>query len=103
MAPTALTRFDAGRRSRTVTPALRELLSQVDGERCRFPSCPHTRYLQAHHVRFWRHGGPTDLANDALLCGSTTRWRYSPASTGLGSLTRRVLALSAWQTSMVAA
>ncbi len=63
-----LTRHDLGRRSRLVSPTLRALLGQLDGERCRFPSCSHTRFLHAHHVTFWRHGGPTDLANMILLC-----------------------------------
>jgi hypothetical protein len=63
-----LTQHDQGRASRTVSPALRRLLGQVDGERCRFPGCDHTRFLHAHHVTFWRDGGPTDLANLVLLC-----------------------------------
>ena len=44
------------------------LLGQLDGERCRFPSCDRTRHLHAHHVTFWRNGGPTDLANLLLVC-----------------------------------
>ena len=64
----ALSRQDLGRRSRTVSPALRELLGQVDGERCRFPSCTRTAHRHAHHVRFWRHGGSTDLSNLVLIC-----------------------------------
>ncbi|HUR15271.1 MAG TPA: DUF222 domain-containing protein [Mycobacteriales bacterium] len=66
--PADLTRYDLGRRSRVVSPALRALLGQLDGERCRFPGCDHTRFLNAHHVLFWRHGGSTDLANLVLLC-----------------------------------
>ena len=66
--PADLTCHDAGRTSRLVTPALRRLLGQLDGERCRFPSCTRTRNLHAHHVRHWRDGGPTDLANLALVC-----------------------------------
>jgi hypothetical protein len=54
---------DLGRRSRVVSPALRALLSQLDGERCRMPGCTRTRFLHAHHLIFWRDGGPTDLAN----------------------------------------
>ena len=61
-------RFDLGRRNRTVSVVLRELLGQVDGERCRFPSCTATRNLHAHHVVFWRDGGKTDLANLVLVC-----------------------------------
>lgn len=63
-----LTRHDLGRTDRLVSGLLRMLLSQVDGERCRFPSCTRTTGLHAHHVRFWRDGGPTDLANLVLVC-----------------------------------
>lgn len=63
-----LTRYDRARRSREASPQLRTLLGQVDGERCRFPGCTHTRWLHAHHVRFWRDGGRTDLANLVLAC-----------------------------------
>jgi hypothetical protein len=72
--PADLRRHDLGRRTRVVTPALRALLGQVDGERCRFPGCDHTRFLHAHHVIFWRNGGSTDLSNLVLLC--TRHHRY---------------------------
>ena len=35
---------------------------------CRFPGCGATRFTQAHHVRFWRRGGRTDLENLLLIC-----------------------------------
>jgi hypothetical protein len=63
-----LTRYDQGRDGRLVSPALRALLGQLDGERCRFPGCRHTRFLHAHHIRYWRNGGRTDLSNLLLLC-----------------------------------
>ena len=63
-----LTRHDLGLTSRLVSPALRELLGHLDGERCRFPSCDRTTNLHAHHVVYWSHGGPTDLANLVLAC-----------------------------------
>lgn len=63
-----LRRYDRGRRRREASPQLRALLGQVDGERCRFPGCTHTRWLHAHHVRFWSNGGSTDLANLVLMC-----------------------------------
>jgi hypothetical protein len=62
------TTFDLGRRRREVDRALRQFLGEIDGERCRFPGCRHTRFLHAHHVIWWSHGGPTDLANLVLLC-----------------------------------
>jgi hypothetical protein len=63
-----LARFDRGRTRREADPALRNLLGVLDGERCRFPGCHHTRHLHAHHVIWWKHGGPTDMDNLVLLC-----------------------------------
>jgi hypothetical protein len=57
-----------GRRRRTVSPAQLCALRVRDRDHCVFPGCPQTRHLQAHHVRWWRHGGPTDLDNLALVC-----------------------------------
>jgi hypothetical protein len=65
----SLTQFDRGRSQREVDLRLRQFLGAVDGERCRFPGCRHTRHLKAHHVIWWMRGGPTDLANLVLLCG----------------------------------
>jgi hypothetical protein len=52
-----------GRRRRTVSPAQLCALRVRDHDRCVFPGCSQTRRLQAHHVRWWRNGGPTDLDN----------------------------------------
>lgn len=68
VAPVQLTVFDKGRTMREVPLALRRLLGQVDGERCRMPGCTRTAKLHAHHVRFWSLGGRTDLANLILVC-----------------------------------
>jgi hypothetical protein len=68
LTPADLHRFDLGRGHRVVSDDLRELLGAVDGERCRFPGCTRHRRLHAHHVVFWSHGGPTDLANLVLVC-----------------------------------
>ena len=35
---------------------------------CRFPGCGTNAFTEAHHVRFWRHGGRTTLSNLALVC-----------------------------------
>lgn len=35
---------------------------------CRFPGCGTRAFTEAHHVEFWRHGGPTDLDNLLLVC-----------------------------------
>lgn len=58
-----------GRRRRTVSPAQLRAVRVRDHDRCVFPGCTTTRHLQAHHLRWWRKGGLTDLDNLALLCG----------------------------------
>ena len=58
--------LDVGRRTRTVSPALRRALAARDGQ-CRFPGCP-ARRCDAHHIRHWADGGETALSNLMLLC-----------------------------------
>ena len=58
--------LEIGARTRTIPPALRRALQHRD-QTCRFPGC-HVRFTQGHHLRHWAHGGPTTLANLALLC-----------------------------------
>jgi hypothetical protein len=53
-------------RTRTIPPALRRALHHRD-RGCRFPGCG-LPFGQGHHVRHWAQGGPTTLANLALLC-----------------------------------
>ena len=66
--PPELTRLDAGRSQRFPSEALRALIGNLDGERCRIPGCSRTRRLHAHHVKWWGKGGRTDLANLCLVC-----------------------------------
>jgi hypothetical protein len=61
------TPLDVGRKTRTISPALRRALVARDGG-CRFPGCSHDRFVDAHHVDHWAHGGETSLANTVLLC-----------------------------------
>ena len=35
---------------------------------CRFPGCGARRFTEAHHLRWWRHGGRTDLTNLTVIC-----------------------------------
>ena len=56
----------AGRRRRTVPPAVRRALEARD-RGCRFPGCG-LRFTDAHHVRHWADGGETSLRNTVLLC-----------------------------------
>jgi Domain of unknown function (DUF222)/HNH endonuclease len=60
--------LEVGRTTRTVSPAQRNALIVRDGG-CAFPGCQRPQgWCEAHHLRHWAHGGPTDLANLALLC-----------------------------------
>jgi hypothetical protein len=65
-APTQL--LEVGRASRVVQPGQRLALAVRDGG-CVFPDCARPLvWCEAHHLRHWLQGGPTDLANLALLC-----------------------------------
>ena len=57
---------EVGARTRTIPPALRRALQHRD-RGCRFPGCG-VRIAEGHHIRHWARGGPTTLANLALLC-----------------------------------
>ena len=60
--------LDLGRAVRTVTTAQRRALIARD-RGCIIPGCAApVGICDAHHVTWWRHGGPTDLANLALVC-----------------------------------
>jgi Domain of unknown function (DUF222) len=60
--------LDVGRTSRVVTPAQRHALAVRDGG-CVFPDCDRPlSWCDAHHLLHWLDGGPTDLANLALVC-----------------------------------
>ena len=52
--------------SRNPNEAQRLLLAARDGG-C-VGCCAHTEESQAHHIRFWEDGGPTEVPNLALLC-----------------------------------
>jgi hypothetical protein len=60
--------LNVGRTQRLATPTQRAALAIRDGG-CVIPGCavPATG-CRAHHVVHWSRGGPTDLANLALLC-----------------------------------
>ena len=58
--------LDVGRRTRTISPALRRALAARDRQ-CRFPNCQNRR-CDAHHVEHWADGGATRLDNLVLLC-----------------------------------
>ncbi len=58
--------LNVGRRTRTISPALRRALDFRD-RGCRFPGCG-LRFTDAHHIRHWADGGETSLSNCLLLC-----------------------------------
>ncbi|MGH7575357.1 MAG: DUF222 domain-containing protein, partial [Longimicrobiales bacterium] len=53
--------LDVGRKTRTISPALRRAL-EVRDRGCRFPGCE-LRFTDAHHLRHWADGGETSLRN----------------------------------------
>ena len=60
--------LDRGRSARLVNRAQRRAL-HVRDRHCAFPGCHRpAAWTDAHHVQWWRHQGPTDMANLALLC-----------------------------------
>jgi Domain of unknown function (DUF222)/HNH endonuclease len=59
--------LSVGRKTRTIPPAMRRALQARD-RRCCFPGCENRRFLHAHHIRHWAHGGETRLDNLVLLC-----------------------------------
>jgi hypothetical protein len=52
---------------RTVPERTRRLILERD-RGCRYPGCQATRWLEIHHIRHWRDGGPTDYDNLLALC-----------------------------------
>ena len=56
-----------GRKTRSVPPPMRRALRSRDGG-CRFPGCENRRFVDAHHLQHWAHGGETKLDNLILLC-----------------------------------
>ncbi len=59
--------LSVGRKTRTISPALRRALDFRD-RGCRFPGCG-LRFTDAHHIKHWADGGDTSLSNCLLLCG----------------------------------
>ena len=59
--------LNVGRKTRILPPALRRALKSRD-EGCRFPGCPDSRYVDAHHIQHWAQGGETKLSNLVQLC-----------------------------------
>jgi hypothetical protein len=54
-------------KTRSIPPALRRALNARD-QGCRFPGCTNKRFVDAHHVHHWAHGGETKASNLVILC-----------------------------------
>src|SRR5258708_8839538 len=60
--------IDVGRATR-VTSAPRRRALRVRDRGCRFPGCDRpVNWTNPHHIVAWTRGGPTNLANELLLC-----------------------------------
>ena len=60
--------IDVGRATR-VTSAPRRRGLRIRDRGCRFPGCDRpANWTNPHHVVAWTRGGPTNLANELLLC-----------------------------------
>jgi len=59
--------LSVGRKTRVVSAAIQRALWSRD-KGCRFPGCSHSRFVEAHHVVHWAHGGETAIDNLILLC-----------------------------------
>ena len=64
--------LNLGRKTRVTSHKQMLALNYRDGS-CRTPGCGRTRFLHAHHVRFWGRGGETNLDNLIMLCGTCHR------------------------------
>jgi len=78
-----------GRARRLATAALFLALIARSGGTCEFPGC-HAKHhrANAHHIRWWRNGGETNIDNLALLCPHHHRlvhhgWTMTRGPTGL--------------------
>lgn len=59
--------LNVGRKTRTISPALRRALMARD-KTCVWPGCTRSHGLHGHHLIPWAHGGETSLANLRPLC-----------------------------------
>ncbi|MEO7629755.1 MAG: DUF222 domain-containing protein [Mycobacteriales bacterium] len=61
--------LDAGRYTRTATPAIRRALRVRDGEHCVVPGCTvPIRWCEVHHLIHWIDGGETNLGDLGYVC-----------------------------------
>jgi hypothetical protein len=69
---------DYGSATRTIPAPLYNALVIRD-RHCRYPGCDRpAHWCEGHHVRPWVYGGPTQLANLALLCSRHHHLLHTP-------------------------
>jgi hypothetical protein len=77
--------IDVGRKTRKIPEKLWNALVVRD-RHCRVPGCDRPpAWCEAHHIRYWTNGGPTDLDNLELLCWHHHRQKHihdAPARAG---------------------
>lgn len=59
--------LNAGRKTRSIPPAIRRAL-KIRDRGCRYPGCCESRWVDGHHIQHWCEGGETSLDNLVLLC-----------------------------------
>ena len=70
--------LDYGTATRTVPAPLWSALVVRD-RHCRFPGCDRpAAWCEAHHVRHWLHGGPTEPGNLVLMCSRHHHLLHGP-------------------------
>ena len=70
--------LDFGTATNTIDDNVRAALVVRD-QGCRFPGCDRpATWTDAHHVTWWRHGGPTKLENLVCLCRAHHRVVHKP-------------------------
>jgi hypothetical protein len=85
-----------GRRTRQIPRRLRRLVIERDGGVCQHPGCNNTRWLQVHHIVPWALGGPTDLDNLILICGTHHRFVHEAGWHITGPPDKRVFRRPDW-------
>jgi hypothetical protein len=75
--------LSVGRKTRAIPPALRRALASRD-RGCRFPGCGERRFVDAHHLQHWAHGGHTALTNLVQLCRHHHRLLHEGGYTATG-------------------
>ena len=72
-APWTNKKLKFAREARLVTSAQRREIIRRDGYRCSVPDCPHTLFLECHHIVYYCHGGITAPENLVAVCSRCHR------------------------------